>query len=68
MKSTERVINGGMEFFHFLDVAITNSFILFKIKSQGKLMSLKEFILALVAGLVGIPHTSPRGKLPQKKQ
>lgn len=54
-------------FFHFLDVSVTNSYILFKIKSRGKPIPLKNFRLAVVAGLVGIPFTSPRGKLPQSK-
>jgi hypothetical protein len=49
-------------FFHFLDVAVTNSYILFKLKCQGRNIPLKDFRLAVVAGLVGVPTTSPRGK------
>lgn len=30
-------------FFHFLDVAVSNSYILFKHKSQGKIIPLKDF-------------------------
>ena len=51
-------------FIHFLDVSVTNSYLLFKIKSQGKPIPLKDFRLAVVAGLVGILFTSPKGKLP----
>lgn len=49
-------------FFHFLDVAVTNSYILFKLKCQGRKIPLKDFRLAVVANLVGNPTTSPRGK------
>jgi len=49
-------------FFYFLDVAVTNSCILFKLKCQERMIPLKDFRLVIVAGLVGIPTTSPRRK------
>lgn len=49
-------------FFHFVDVAVCNSFILFKQENQGAKMVLKEYRLAIVAGLVGLPTQEKRGR------
>lgn len=46
-------------FFHFLDVAVTNSYILYEQNKQEKRLTLKEFRLDVVAGLVGVPCISP---------
>lgn len=55
-------------FFHFLDVSLVNSFILFKDKSHGKTMTLKQFRLAVAAGLLGTPEsTTLKGKKQLKK-
>ncbi|XP_008189097.2 piggyBac transposable element-derived protein 4-like, partial [Acyrthosiphon pisum] len=49
-------------FFHFLDVSVVNAFILFRESSQGSTLNIKQFRLAVVAGLVGLPSTSPKGR------
>eukprot|EP00102_Acyrthosiphon_pisum_P020738 XP_016657948.1 PREDICTED: piggyBac transposable element-derived protein 4-like [Acyrthosiphon pisum] len=55
-------------FFHFLDVSVVNAFILFRESSQGSTLNIKQFRLAVVAGLVGLPSTSSKGRkqLPKK--
>lgn len=40
-------------FWHFLDLSVVNAFILFKAQITGAGMSLKEFKVAVVSGLVG---------------
>lgn len=49
-------------FFHFLDVTVVNSFKLFNYHSEGTPWKLKEFRLAVSAGLIGIPEVVSRGK------
>lgn len=43
-------------FFHFLDLAVHNAFILFTVSShnKGKTISLKDFRLAVATALIGI--------------
>lgn len=54
---------------HFLDVAVVNSFLLFQERSESKSMSLKEFRLAIIAGIIGAKKSSPRGaRASVKKQ
>lgn len=56
-------------FFHFLDLAVHNAFILFTVssKNKGKTISLKDFRLAVATALIGNTKPSPRGvKKPLK--
>lgn len=39
-------------FFHFIDVTVVNSYILFKQRSEGSTLTLKDFRLALLEGLI----------------
>lgn len=57
-------------FFHFLDLAVHNAFILFSAKSEGKSISLKNFRLAVATALIGTfnQSKSPRGPKKQLKQ
>lgn len=54
-------------FFHFLDLSLVNSFTLFKENSQGSTMNIKQYRLAVAAGLIGQPNPSSKGRKPQKK-
>ena len=49
-------------FWHFCDVTVTNAYILYSIRSEGAKLSLKNFRLAVVDGLVGATLPSPRGR------
>jgi len=49
-------------FFHFLDVTVVNSFILFKCNPKDLSIKLKDFRLALAAGLIGVPKVHSKGK------
>lgn len=52
-------------FWHFIDLTVVNAFIMFQEKSNtdGKTLSLKEFRLSLVNGLIGAdPETPQRGR------
>lgn len=45
-------------FWHFIDVAVVNSYIIFQSRCYGKKrLSLKEFLLSVIAGLVGAGST-----------
>lgn len=50
-------------FFYFLDIALVNSFILFKKRSEGKTLNLKIFRLSVILGLIGAkPDMPQRGR------
>lgn len=58
-------------FFHFLDLVTVNSFILFNVRQLhlgGTGMNLKDFRLAVVAGLLGASQPTPRGRRTNPKQ
>ncbi|KAJ8930931.1 hypothetical protein NQ314_016230 [Rhamnusium bicolor] len=41
-------------FWHFIDLTIVNAFILFRIQSEGKSITLKDFRTSVARGLIGI--------------
>lgn len=47
-------------FFYFVDVALLNSFIIFKLRSTGKSLSLKNFRLSVAVGLIGAVRNVPQ--------
>lgn len=47
---------------HFVDVAIVNSFIIFCQRGEGNALSLKHFKLAVARGLIGLENTRKRGR------
>nr|CAH7754792.1 unnamed protein product [Callosobruchus chinensis] len=49
-------------FFHFLDVCIVNAFILFQLRSKSKSLSMKDFRLSVIAGLIGAYASGKRGR------
>lgn len=50
-------------FWHFLDLTVVNSFIIFRDRAQTKSLTLKEFRLAVAAGLIGAdPCMSKKGR------
>lgn len=58
-------------FWHFVDVTICNAYILYHLQKDvireadnAPKYSMKEFRLAVVAGLVGTPAPSPKGRKP----
>ena len=54
---------------HLLDVAVVNSFLIFNERNEGKSLTLKEFRLAVIAGLIGASKSSPgNGKKIQRQQ
>jgi hypothetical protein len=50
-------------FFHFLDLAVHNAFILFtsSLRNRGEKISLKHFRLAVATALIGNTKPSPLG-------
>ena len=55
-------------FWHFVDVTITNAFIMYALRSEGAHFSLKTFRLAVVDGLIGASMPSPKGRKMTPKQ
>lgn len=55
-------------FFHFLDLAVHNAFILFTANSEGKQISLKHFRLAVAIALIGSINQSKSPRGGQKKK
>jgi len=49
-------------FFHFVDVAVCNSCILFNQTNDGPKMVLKKYRLSVIAGLIGLPTEQKKGK------
>lgn len=47
-------------FFHFVDLTLVNSFILFKHQAEGPTISLKEFKIAVATGLIGADPKMPQ--------
>ena len=47
-------------FWHFLDLSVVNAFIIFRDRGPTKSLNLKEFRLAVVAGLVGAAPCTPK--------
>ncbi|XP_023019185.2 piggyBac transposable element-derived protein 4 [Leptinotarsa decemlineata] len=47
-------------FWHFLDLSIVNSFIIFRDRSPTKSLNLKDFRLAVAAGLIGADPAIPK--------
>ncbi|KAJ8951661.1 hypothetical protein NQ314_007654 [Rhamnusium bicolor] len=47
-------------FFHFVDLTLVNSFIIFKNLTTGTGMSLKEFKIAVATGLIGADPQIPK--------
>ena len=59
-------------FWHFVDVGIVNSYIIYKERCNGPTLNLKDFRLSIVTGLVGagaeIPRRGrPSGEMPVSK-
>lgn len=48
-------------FFHFLDLAVHNAFILFSVNNEDKQITLKDFRLSVAIALIGTASPSPRG-------
>ena len=54
---------------HFLDVSVVNSFLIFKERSEDiKSLTLKQFRLAVIAGLIGASRLSPGGGKKRSKR
>ncbi|KAJ8929756.1 hypothetical protein NQ314_017527 [Rhamnusium bicolor] len=49
-------------FWHFIDLTIVNAFILFRIQSEGKSITLKDFRTSVARGLIGILKRQKRGR------
>lgn len=49
-------------FWPFVDVAMVNSFTIFCKRSEGQVIKLKEFRLAVPCGLIGVKDTRKRGR------
>lgn len=52
-------------FWHFVDVTVVNSFIIYKQKNSSTKINLKEFRLNIVTELVGFSTPIKRGKKPK---
>lgn len=49
-------------FFYFLDIAVVNSYVMFKSQSEGSSLTMKSFRMAVASGLSGVSTPAARGR------
>lgn len=49
-------------FFHFVDIAVCNSFVLFRRENQSVQIMLTDYRLPIEAGLIELPNQKTKGK------